>query len=49
MACAFDMDDCKQGISTKYVRLPDLLIDLDTARTAGNFTKFLASIQNHSF
>ena len=41
MACAFGMEACKQGISTKYVRLPDLLIDLDTARNAGNFTKVL--------
>ena len=41
MACAFGMEACKQGISTKYVRLPNLLIDPDTARNAGNFTKVL--------
>ena len=29
MACAFGMEACKQYYNTKYVRLPDLLIDLD--------------------
>ena len=32
MACAFGMEACKQYFNTKYVRLPDLLIDLETAR-----------------
>ena len=27
MACAFGMEACKQYFNTKYVRLPDLLID----------------------
>ena len=29
MACAFGMEACKQYFNTKYVRLPDLLIDLE--------------------
>ena len=33
MACAFGMEACKQYFNTKYVRLPDLLIDLEIART----------------
>ena len=35
MACAFSMEACKQYFNTKYVRLPDLLIDLETAWTDG--------------
>ena len=32
MACAFGMEACKQRFRTKYVRLPDLLMDLEIAR-----------------
>lgn len=39
MACAFGMEACKQFYRTKYVRLPDLLIDLDMARTNGSYHK----------
>ena len=42
MACAFGMEACKQYITTKYVRLPDLLLDLASAREAGNFQKVLS-------
>ena len=37
MACAFGMEACKQYYNTKYIRLPDLLIDLEVARTDGNY------------
>lgn len=42
MACAFGMEACKQYITTKYVRLPDLLLDLASARESGNFQKVLS-------
>lgn len=29
MACAFGMEACKQRYKTKYVRLPDMLLELD--------------------
>lgn len=29
LACAFGMEACKQYFNTRYVRLPDLLIDLE--------------------
>ena len=29
MSCAFGMEACKQYYNTKYVRLPDMLIDLE--------------------
>lgn len=41
MACAFGMEACKQYYSVKYIRLPDLLLDLQAARDDGNFTTVL--------
>ncbi len=32
MACAFGMEACKHYYATRYVRLPDLLLDLETNR-----------------
>lgn len=46
MACAFGMEACKQFYNTKYVRLPDLLIDLEMARNEGTYKKVLASYAN---
>ena len=37
MACAFGMEACKQYYSVKYVRLPDLLLELQEARENGCF------------
>jgi len=42
MACAFGMEACKQYITVKYVRLPDMLLDLDAARDSNNFLKALS-------
>ena len=36
MACAFGMEACKRYFTTRYVRIPDLLIDLEIARAEGN-------------
>lgn len=41
MACAFGMEACKQYYKTKYIRLPDLLIELEQARSEGNYPKVL--------
>ena len=41
MACAFGMEACKQYYAVKYVRLPDLLLDLQDARINGTFTATL--------
>ena len=40
------MEACKQYFNTKYVRLPDLLIDLETAWTDGNYKKVMAKYAN---
>ena len=46
MTCTFGMEACKQYFNTKYVRLPDLLIDLEIARTEGNYKKIMAKYAN---
>ena len=46
LACAFGMEACKRYYSTKYVRLPDLLIDLKDAREKGNYKKVMSKYAN---
>lgn len=46
MACAFGMEACKQYFNTRYVRLPDLLIDLEMARSDGGYKKVMAKYAN---
>lgn len=46
MSCAFGMEACKQYYHTKYIRLPDLLIDLEMARNEGTYKKVMARYAN---
>ena len=46
MACALGMEACKHYYNTKYVRLPDLLIDLKVAREDNTFKKTIAKYAN---
>ena len=46
MSCAFGMEACKQYYSTKYVRLPDLLIDLEMSRNEGTYKKVMTKYAN---
>lgn len=39
MACAFGYEACRQFYTTRFVRLPDLLIELEMARENRTFTK----------
>ena len=41
MACAFGMEACKHYYTVRYVRLPDLLLDLQAARDSGTFSTVL--------
>ena len=41
MACAFGMEACKHYYTVRYVRLPDLLLDLQAARDNGTFAATL--------
>ena len=42
MANAFGMEACKQYFKTQYVRLPDLLVELEYARVEGTYKKILS-------
>ena len=42
MACAFNMEACKQYFTVRYFRLPDLLLELEATRNTGNFAKVLS-------
>lgn len=46
MACAFGMEACKQRFRTKYVRLPELLMDLEMARNDGTYKKVQTKYAN---
>ena len=46
LACAFGMEACKQRFKTKYIRLPDLLLDLEMARNEGTYKKVLSKYAN---
>lgn len=46
MACAFGMEACKQYYTTKYVRLPDMLLDLEMSRNEVNYRKVLSKYTN---
>lgn len=46
MACAFGMEACKRYFKTRYIRLPDLLIDLEMARSEGTYKKVMAKYAN---
>lgn len=41
LSCAFGMEACKQYYPVKYVRMPDLFIDLDTGRQNGRYKDVL--------
>ena len=44
IASALGIDACKKGKVTKYIRLPDLLFELDQARNNGNYKKKLRGL-----
>ena len=46
MACAFGMEACKQRYKTQYIRLPDLLLELEMARNDGTYKKVQAKYAN---
>ncbi|MBO4234895.1 MAG: IS21-like element helper ATPase IstB [Firmicutes bacterium] len=46
MACALGMEACKRFYNTAYVRLPDLLLDLELARADGTYRKILGKYSN---
>lgn len=41
MACALGMEACKQRFKTKYIRRPDLPLELEMARMQNSYKKIL--------
>lgn len=41
MACAFGMEACKQYYNTRYIRLPDYLMELEAAKSENCYAKVL--------
>jgi len=46
IANAFGMEACKHKFKTQYVRLPDLLLDLEHSRNEGTYKKVMAKYSN---
>lgn len=46
MACGFGIEACKQRYKTQYVRLPDLLLELEMSRSNGSYLKVLKKYTN---
>lgn len=46
LACALGMEACKRYHTVKYVRLPDLLLDLEAARDDKTFNKVIKAYTN---
>lgn len=46
MSCAFGIEACQHYYNTKYVRLPDLLIDLEMSRNEGTYKKVMVKYAN---
>ncbi|GKG99036.1 hypothetical protein CE91St54_09680 [Hungatella hathewayi] len=46
MACAFGMEACKQRYKTKYVWLPDRLLELEMSRNDRTYKKVQAKYAN---
>ncbi|MCH4163792.1 MAG: IS21-like element helper ATPase IstB [Lentilactobacillus diolivorans] len=46
LACALGNNACQSGYKVRYIRLPDLLIELELARAQGTYKKVLRQYQN---
>lgn len=46
LAYVFEIEACKQRYKTKYVRPPDLLLELEMARNDGTYKKVQAKYAN---
>ena len=46
LACALGMEACKQYYKAYFIRLPDLLLELDAARENGSYMKILMKYAN---
>ena len=44
IACAFGNKACRKEYRTKYIRLPDLLVEIEIARAEGVYKKYMTAI-----
>lgn len=47
LACAFGIAACQRFHTVKYIRLPDLLIELDIARNEGSYKKLMKQYRKY--
>ncbi len=45
LACAFGNAACRLGYTVKYYRVPELLLEIQEAKTSNKYSKFFAQIQ----
>ena len=46
IACAFGNAACRKGYSAKYYRVPELLLEIQAAKTDGRYSRFMSSLQS---
>ena len=46
IACAFGNAACRNGYSVKYYRIPELLLEIQTAKIEGRYSRFMTSLQS---
>lgn len=46
IACAFGNTTCRHGYTVKYFRIPELLLEIQDAKTENRYVKFMAGLQN---
>ena len=46
IACALGNSACRHGYSVKYFRIPELLLELEDAKTEQRYSRFMGQLQN---
>ena len=49
LACALGMEACKHYYTVRYIRLPDMLLELGASREAGNFQEVIKKYGSVTF
>lgn len=45
IACAFGNAACRKGYSAKYYRIPELLLEIEVAKSENRYSRFMAALQ----
>ena len=46
IACAIGNSACRQGYTVKYFRIPELLLEIQAAKSENRYTKFMSGLQS---